>query len=149
AASGAPPAPVPPPLPPPSRPSPPPRSKAPAGLPRLYTVVPRKGKDFNFKIQPLENGEQAIIVTDRGILNVRNVPNVGLLDMEADRLVIWTQGGDPQQLMNSLRQEGHGGRDLEFYLAGNVEIRQEAPTAREKKTLRADEVYYDVNRNVA
>src|SRR5205085_3025406 len=86
---------------------------------------------------------------DGVIVSVRNVPNVGLLDMEADRLVIWTRGGDPQKLIKSLRQEGHGGKDLEFYLAGNVEIRQEEFTAREKKTLRADEVYYDVNRNVA
>ena len=49
------------PLPPPSRPAPPPRSQAPAGLPRLYSVVPRKGNDFNYKIEPLANGEQAII----------------------------------------------------------------------------------------
>src|SRR5262249_43774405 len=43
------------------------------------------------------------------------------------------------------------GNDLEFYLAGNVEIRQRSalPTARDTKTVRADEVYYDVNRNVA
>lgn len=146
---GTPPPPVPPPLPPPSRPAPPPRSQAPAGLPRLYSIVPRKGKDFNVEVKPLPNGEQAIIVTDGVIINVRNVPNVGLLDLEADRLVIWTKGGDPQKLINSLRQEGHGGNDLEFYLAGNVEIRQEETVARDKKVLRADEVYYDVNRNVA
>src|SRR5262249_28113033 len=38
-------------------------------------------------------------------------------------------------------------RQVEFYLAGNVEIREKTGT--DNRLLRADEVYYDVSRNVA
>jgi hypothetical protein len=45
------------------------------------------------------------------------------------------------------RPGGETGRELEFYLAGNVEIRSHSGT--EDRLLRADEVYYDATRNVA
>jgi hypothetical protein len=145
------------PLPPPSTPGPPPRTQLPTpppppGVPRQYSVSPRNGGSFNFKIERLPSGEQAIIVVGGVIVNVRNAPSVGMLDLEADRLVIWTRSADPQKLFGELqKQEGHSGNDLELYLAGNVEIRQQGTgaNARDSKTVRADEVYYDVNRNVA
>ncbi|HZY87934.1 MAG TPA: hypothetical protein VFE78_24075 [Gemmataceae bacterium] len=143
-----------PPVPPPSTPGPPPRPTPPptAGLPRTYSIAPRNGGTFNVKVERLPSGEQAIIVVGGVILNVRNAPSIGMLDMEADRLVIWTRSADPNKLFGDLqKQEGHSSNDLEFYLAGNVELRQQASTlnARETKTIQADEVYYDVNRNVA
>src|SRR5262249_32967492 len=53
-----------------------------------------------------------------------------------------------QQVLNNMSTpQGHNTRESEFYLSGNVEIRQQSHG--EARTLRADEVYYDVNRNVA
>ena len=75
-------------------------------------------------------------------------PGVGLLDIEADRLVVWNKGRDSQQLITALQNsKGQSTNQLEFYLSGNVEIREtDGPNLR---ILRADEAYYDVNHNVA
>jgi hypothetical protein len=120
-------------------------------VPRQYTVAPRYGTRFNIKIEQGSNGEKVILVTGGAVVNVRGVPGIGFLDLEADRVVIWTKGADPQQLVTNMQTpQGETSNDLEFYLAGHVEIRQqEKPTSKEIKTLRAEEVYYDVNRNVA
>jgi hypothetical protein len=95
-------------------------------------------------------GEQALLGTGGIILSVQGVgtgASAGLLDIEADQVVVWSRG-NLQQLYGGLRSEnGQSTREAELYLAGNVEIRsQNGPEAR---TLRADEVYYDVGRNVA
>jgi hypothetical protein len=112
--------------------------------------LPRSGGGYNIKIErgDKEKGEQAIIITGGVIVNVRNVPNIGLLDIEADRLVIWTKGNNSQQLVNDLQKPGgQPGNDLEFYLSGHVEIREQHE--KEARIIRCDECYYDVNRNVA
>jgi hypothetical protein len=137
------------PLPPPSQVIPP--RPLPTAA-RNYTLVPRLGGKYNIKLEQGANGETAIIVTGGIILQVRNAPGVGLVDMEADRVVIWTRGKDAQRIANNLKTpEGDNSNDLEFYLSGHVIVRQ-APLINprlETRTIRADEVYYDVSRNVA
>jgi hypothetical protein len=142
-----------PPLPPPSQVAPRPPAPGPppsptGGRPRHFDVVSRSGRPFNIETKPVGNGEQAIIVGGGIILQVRDLPGIGLLDMEADQLIIWSKGGNPQDILNGGVQSGDGtGATYEFYLKGNVEIRKRS--ARDTQTLRADEVYYDVNRSVA
>ena len=148
------PAPGPLPLPPPSQPGtrPPPPPAPPGGPPRQFSILPRGAGGYTIKGEPPVNGEQAIVVTGGVLVTVSNVPGVGLLDIEADRLVIWTKGGDSQQLITSLQNsQTQGTKELEFYLAGNVEIRQTetTPQGQEMRILRADEVYYDINHNIA
>ncbi len=136
------------PLPPPSQPAAhPPTPALPPG-PRQFSVAPRGGQGFDIKGERLTDGTEAVIVTGGVILSVANVPGVGLLDLEADRLVIWTKGGGAQQLISNIQNsQDQSTSQLEFYLAGNVEIRQSQ--GQEMRILRADEVYYDVNHNVA
>jgi hypothetical protein len=137
-------------LPPPSQVAPrPPQPPPPPGPPRRFSIVPRSGRDFDAQSKPLGNNEQAIVVGGGVILQVQDVPGIGLIDMEADQLVVWYKGGaNPQQLLSGSVQTGeNSGTTYEFYLKGNVEIRRR--TLRDTQTLRADEVYYDVNRNVA
>ena len=134
------------PLPPPDQPAGPPPAPTPG--PRQFSVAPRGGQGFDIKGEPLADGTQAVIVTGGVILSVANVPGVGLHDLEADRLVLWSKGGDAQQLISNIQtSQGQSTNQLEFYLAGNVEIRQSQDG--EMRILRADEVYYDVNHNVA
>jgi hypothetical protein len=149
------PSPVPPgtpPLPPPSRPTPPTPPGRTGAVTRNFVIVPRQGGTFQGKISEKgPNGESIYIITGGVILQVRNAPNLGMIDMEADRVVIWTRG-DVGQLANNIQQPaGHDSNDLQVYLSGHVIIRQ-APIVNpkgEQRAISADEVYYDVNRNVA
>jgi hypothetical protein len=147
-----------PPLPPLSKPTLPPSGPPVAPVPtRNFTVSPRRGNAFNIVQQPMPNGEMAVVVTGGVILTVRNVPSVGMIDLEADRLVIWHRGGDSQKTFNGMKSpEGQEGNHVEFYLSGNVELRTQpknnspmSKTATRERTIRADEMYYDVDRNVA
>jgi hypothetical protein len=117
---------------------------------RRLAISPRTSAGFGLGREQLPSGEQALIVTGGVILNIRGAPKVGIVDLEADRLVIITKKGDPQEVFNGMRNPD-GQRqnpDVEFYLAGNVEIRQPGEKG-ETRTIRADEVYYDVRRSVA
>ncbi len=116
------------------------------GPPRVLSIAPRTGAPFQTQSFPLPTGEQAVVVTGGVILTVRNVASVGLVDIEADRLVFWTRGNANDMLQN-LKGEGQTSRELEFFLAGNVEIRQQSRQS--VRTLRAEQIYYDVSRNVA
>jgi hypothetical protein len=117
------------------------------GQPKVLSILPRTGTRSEYQSILLANGEHATVVTGGVILVIKNLNNTPILDIEADRLVYWTRN-NPQQLFSNLRTpQGQSSRDLEFYLAGNVEIRQQDKQG--TRILRADEVYYDVNRNVA
>lgn len=136
-------------LPPPKTVTPPPGSTGAATntVPRIVTVSPRTTKPFEWQSFTLSTGERAIVVTGGVMLLVRNMQNAEIVDIEADRLVFWTHG-DSENLFNNMRNQGQATKELEFYLAGNVEIRQQANPS-DNRTLRAEQVYYDVGRNVA
>src|SRR5439155_8995947 len=70
--------------------------------PRTLSIQRRTAAPFNFRGQPLPNGENAVIVNGGVILTVRGGEREGLLDIEADRMVVWTRG-DTEQLKNQLR----------------------------------------------
>lgn len=136
-------------LPPPSRVGQPPRGPTVLeGPSRQYSIAPRTAGSFNVKIEPMGDNQQAVIVTGGVILTLRDVKGIGLLDMEADRVVVWTRNVNPSEVVDGAqRSENRSSRDLEFYLSGNVEIRQQS--AKDSRLIRADEVYYDANRNTA
>lgn len=124
-----------------------PRAPAP-GVPRIISIAPRTSRPFEQQSFTLPSGEKAVVVTGGIILVVRNLQNQEVVDIEADRLVFWTTGNTEEMFGNMRRSQGQASRELEFFLSGNVEIRQQGqPT--DQRTLRADEVYYDVGRNVA
>lgn len=129
-------------------PPPPTTPIASSAPPRNVRIVPRTNAPFQVQEVPVATGEKAIVVTGGVILTVATPSRgIDILDVEADRLVIWTKG-DSQQVFNQMRGgEGHNARQVEFYMAGNVELREKEP--KESRTLKADELYYDVGRNVA
>jgi hypothetical protein len=141
-----------PPIPPPSRPMPPPVGKA-VRAALNFVLVPRLGGRGGVPLKTFTgaNGETIWVVTGGIILQVRNSDRVGTIDMEADRVVIWTHGGGDMLAENIQRPSGHSSNDLEVYLSGHVIVRQ-APLVDPKgseRTISADEVYYDASRNVA
>ncbi len=121
---------------------------APAHSPfRQFSLGPRTALDMEMKTIDTPTGDHLVLVTGGIILVVKTTDNKGLVDFEADRLIIWTKD-DVNELMRKLRSPGgQTSNEFEIYLAGNVEIRQQ--DGKTPKTLRADEVYYDVGRNVA
>lgn len=128
---------------------PPTRPTAPNAPLRTFSLAPRSSQPFQARIEETPSGEQALVVTGGIILQVRDAAGLGMIDVEADRLVLWTRGGSPSFFENLRTPEGQVSRELEFYIAGHVEIRQQSPNTSEARTVRADELYYDVSRNVA
>jgi hypothetical protein len=114
---------------------------------RQFSLGPRTALDMEMRTVTTSTGDHLVLVTGGIILVVKSTDNKGLVDFEADRLIIWTKDDVPE-LMRKLRSPGgKTSNEFEIYLAGNVEIRQQ--DGKTPKTLRADEVYYDVARNVA
>ncbi|MSU78486.1 MAG: hypothetical protein EXS16_10375 [Gemmataceae bacterium] len=138
---------------PPAPPLPPPTATGPArAMPRI-SIRPRYAGDLQFSTRPGEGGMTAVIFNNGIsviIVSPTSVPGgkfSDTVDLEADRVVIWTKG-TPQQMFNADRSNATVDNDAyEIYLSGNVEIRSR--TQKEQETLRADEVYYDVRRGVA
>jgi hypothetical protein len=115
---------------------------------RQYSVLPRSSAGYQFKSETLPTGEQAFIVTGGVSIAVRNPDGSVLVDIEADNAVIWSRGGISRETFEGLRRpEGQSSRQLEFYLSGNVQVRQKGLDG--DRILTADEIYLDVNRNVA
>jgi hypothetical protein len=135
----------------------PPGEAAPPAPPRQLSIRPRSSVPFKIKEFPMENGEKAVVLSPGIILHVAptDPSNKDMVDIEADRVVIWTRG-DTRELVDSAKSgQGHQARNLEVYLAGNVEIRNllvkvvnNVPVV-EQRTLRCSEAYYDINRDVA
>jgi hypothetical protein len=92
-------------------------------------------------------GETAVVVSNGVLLSVFDPVKDTLIDIEADRMVFWTQGSFQQFFKEQRGPDGSKGRKPEFYLSGNVEIRQ--MSGKESRLILADEVYYDVARSVA
>ncbi len=130
-----------------------------------YNIQPRKGAvggGYEEQWFRISDTQEAVVVTNGVIITVR-YPDGSVIDLEADRLVVFGHGLNGKRMMDGPSQNGSNGDDkkqeVEFYLSGNVEIREQAgtptptPTANQKqvqfKSIRADEVYYDIQRKVA
>ena len=116
------------------------------GAPRSLSIRPRSMSANNsFQSYPLD-GETAYVYTGGIILTMTN-PNdtKKLLDVEADRVVVWAQGDAAKRLAGP---QGETSGQMEFYLSGHVEIRFLGAKG-QTETLLCDEAYYDVGRSVA
>jgi lipopolysaccharide export system protein LptA len=133
-------------------PGPPPSAGAPAKLPPQISIRPRYDGDIQVQYKPIDGGMTAAIITG-GVTVFITVPGTkpgdkaNSLDIEADRVVIWTKDNGQPLVGNVRSTQNVDNGAHEIYLAGHVEIRSR--TLKELETLRADEVYYDVSRGVA
>jgi len=122
------------------------------GPTRQLFIRPRNALPIQAIKTPLDNGEYAIVVTTGVIIRIWSIKeNKVVADIEADRMVMWgkqSSSQDPSHSMDNMSTpQGDSGKSMEFYLAGNVEIRNQ--TKKETQILRCQECYYDVSRNVA
>ena len=120
------------------------------GGPTQFSIRPRYNSEpIYFKsADPLSTGETPWIVSSPVILTVTE-PNTKkvLLDIEADRLCFWTKEKTQDLFGNMQKPQGGMSKSIEFYLSGNVEIFNKSQD--DVEIIRAEEVYYDVTRNVA
>jgi len=131
-------------------PVPPPDMPAAGGPPRMFSIAPRSAAGYSFNGFRTPSGEQVAVLSGGVIVIVRNVQNVGLLDIEADRAVIWTRGKSDQALQQLQTTGASSDQDYELYLAGNVQLRRSGgANAKDEQTLKAEQLYYDVRRHVA
>ena len=131
---------------------PPPPPNAPTKPPPSVSVRPRFQGGLQVEYKPVEDGRTAIIVNGGVIIIIASTPDTPgaktqFVDIEADRLVIWTKGNAQQLLSNMRTEQGADSGAHELYLSGHVAMRSRSD--KDIKTLRANELYYDVRRNVA
>lgn len=130
--------------------SPPPGSTAPpvAPTPRRFSIRPRTSEQIRVQNYTTPNGETVYVVPSPVIVKIDDPKaQFGSLDIEADRMVFWTRGDGKQFFENMKSNDGETSQHIELYLAGHVELRSR--TKNEEEILRAEELYYDVSRNVA
>lgn len=118
-----------------------------AAAARVLNIAPRTSAPFQFGAFQMPNGEQVIVVTGGVLLTVRNASSLGLVDIEAEQLIFWTKSEGNSAIDQLRSPEGMSSSEQEFYLAGDVQIRNR--TGPQERILRAEQVYYDVRRNVA
>ena len=106
----------------------------PAGVASARRIQIRPRGSNGYLADSFPRGEEFITVVNNGVnIRIYGYAETGVIDILADRLVVWTSGievaamdFDPQD------------RPVEFYLEGNIVFRQG------RREIRADRMYYDV-----
>lgn len=123
----------------------PPGSNGPSN--RVLNIAPRTSAPFQVGAFQMPTGEQVIVVTGGVLLTIRETGGLGVLDIEAEQMVFWTRGDSTNALDRMRSSQGMESKEQEFYLAGDVQIRNSS--GKEERKLRAEQVYYDIRRNIA
>ncbi len=126
--------------------APPPIDAAPGVNFRRVMILSRSDALADAEFLELPSGESAAVISGGVNVIVEGLAAPGLpagvgaidkLDLEADRVVIWTQGG---ALSGGFEQRGDV--PLEVYMEGNIVFRQG------DRTVYAQRMYYDVRRRL-
>ncbi len=120
---------------------------------RLFRFIPRYGKFINVGTELLpDQVTRRFVVTGGLIVNVSYGNGQQEIEFATDEAVVWVRGNDKENAMNGIQTTNDGKTEVELYLAGNVVIRTQSGNGRlgnVTQTLRAEQVYYDVNRSRA
>ena len=133
-------------------PGPPPAQVLP-GSQRRTTIYPRGLGEIELESMPVQpDGTQIIIIRNGVNIQTRSVEQ-GIVDIEADSIVIWRRSEGrqgPARLDYNNQFVDNNTDPLEFYLEGHVVFRQDMLVQQGKsdqRTYQADRVYYDVRRD--
>jgi len=115
--------------------NPPPIGGAEPGARRIR-VFPRSSTPVQAKWLPSRTSDEWIAVINSGVnMIVDGVDELGKIDVATDRIVIWTQGAEPD--LTGQRQQ-KGDVPLEIYMEGNIVFRQG------DRVVYAKSMYYNV-----
>jgi hypothetical protein len=128
----------------------------PTEQPRNYRFGPRyPGQGLNWNSERLPDGTRRFVITGGVILNASPAPGRQAMELAADDLVIWVRGLAIDQIGTGFNVPQDQKVEVEVYLSGNVVVRTQSKPgtagfqAPITQTIRAGEVYYDVERNRA
>jgi len=105
---------------------------------RRIRLFPRSAVPYNVQSFPSTHTvppEQIWVITGGVNLLIDGVEGLGMVDMSADRIIIWTDGRNTQNFNSEIRQSKE--TPFEIYLEGNIEIRQGT------YYLKANRAFYD------
>lgn len=113
-----------------------PPSATPPGS-RRVSFVPRGGTRFNIRAFPSDDPNEQIFTIDSGVrVVVEGLSQLGKVDIETDRIVVWTAGLEQGEVAGQSTQPED--KPLEFYLEGNIVFRQG------DRVIYAERMYYNV-----
>jgi len=103
---------------------------------RQVQILPRSGVRPQIRSFPSADGSQVVVISSGVNIIVEDVRKLGKLDIETDRVVIWTKGIDGLNFSGKQVQQEEV--PLEFYMEGNIVFRQA------DRVIYADRMYYNV-----
>lgn len=118
----------------------------PQAKPRRFAWTPRYGTRGTIESQRLEDGTERSIFIGGIIINA-TTDSGEEIELATDNAVLWRKGA-VENTAAGFTSPGDGTAQVEFYLAGNVVVRTKSEKS-PLQTLRASEVYYDVEREKA
>jgi len=108
---------------------------------RSMQAFPLSGAPVRARWFPSPNGTEWIAVIDSGVnLIVHGVGSMGTIDIQTDRMVIWTAGSREPDLAGNTFQSAD--TPLEIYMEGNIIFREG------QREIHAERMYYDVRNQV-
>jgi hypothetical protein len=106
---------------------------------RRLRLLPRSGMGFQPATATSTDPNELIVTVSNGVnIIVDGLAGFGSIDVETDRLVIWTQKPQAGGLSGEMLQDENV--PLELYMEGNIVFRQG------ERIIYADRMYYDVRR---
>lgn len=110
---------------------------------RRLRVFPRSRVPFSVEVFRKDGSppEHTVIIT-RGVnLIIDGIDQLGTVDVETDRMVLWTRALEAPSTQGETTQPGN--TPLELYLEGNVIIRQ--GSGKSQRIIKATKMFYDVD----
>ena len=116
---------------------------------RQFRFIPRYNRRFNLNSEVLPDGTRRFIITGGLIVNVSYSNGAQEIEFATDDAVVWVRGQSADNAINGFQSSPDSKTEVELFLTGNVVVRAESAAGVGSQTLRADQVYYDVERSRA
>ncbi len=123
------------------------------GSQRVTSIYPRGLGEIQLETLPVQaDGTQILIIRNGVNIQTRNTAQ-GIVDIEADNVVIWLRGGGRQDAPRfdfNNQIVTNATEPLEFYLEGHVVFRQDELRSQgnsDQRAYQAERAYYDVQKD--
>jgi hypothetical protein len=117
----------------------------PPGRPQRFKYTPRYGRRNDYSVETLPDGTQRLVFTGGVIVNTITREGEDI-EFACDEGVIWRRGKTENETAEGFETTPE--TTVEVYFSGNVIVRTK-PKSGPLQTLRADQVYYDLQKERA